>query len=171
MHTVRKRELDICTSILHGVDTFQFRSRNNGSADNLDRTRTSAVATSHLIVQLTDSSSELDVSELTVHVVSARSRRVSQPNAIVLDRTAVLLHNLYTVKDFTSGLLHLSELMHVIPELGLCDDRVWGKDDHSVSLWVGVLLIGGFSAHHLVLTHDSGDSHSKGVRKRSMVRE
>mmetsp|Transcript_13321 Transcript_13321/g.25034 ORF Transcript_13321/g.25034 Transcript_13321/m.25034 type:complete len:100 (+) Transcript_13321:547-846(+) len=55
--------------------------------------------------------------------------------------------------------------MHVVPELGLGDDGVGREDDHSVGFRVWMILSGGFAAHHLVLTHKSGNSHCGYLKK------
>jgi hypothetical protein len=67
--------------------------------------------------------------------------------------------DLNTVEDFTCGFLHFAELVHVVPELGFGNGRVWGEDNHAVGLWVWVFSGGGFTAYHLVLIHLSCDSH------------
>jgi hypothetical protein len=54
------------------------------------------VTSSHLIVQLRDSSSELNVSELAVLRREFRTRRVTQPDAVILDDASVLLNKLYS---------------------------------------------------------------------------
>lgn len=117
------------------------------------------MSASHFIVELGDGSSELHVTELAVHIVSSRTAVVAQPDTVVLDDIGVLLNNLDTIQDFTCGLLHLTELMHVVPELGLGNHGVRGEDDHAVRFWVGVIIGGSLTADHLKLLHCSGDSH------------
>lgn len=160
-NTVRKWELNLSLGELHTVDTLQVRIGNSGCSDDLDGSRAGTVATSHLVVKLGDSSSQRNVSELTVHIVCPRSRRITKPDSVVLDDAVVLLNNLDAVKDLTGSLLHFTELVHVVPEFRLGNHLVWGEDDHSVGLRVWNLIGGSLSAHHLVLTHNSSNSHLK----------
>jgi len=152
-------ELDILLGVLHTIGTLQVLVRNNTGTDNLNGSGTSAVSSGHFIVELRDGSSELHVPEFAVHVMGTRTGGITQPDSKILDKASVLLADFDTVKDFTGSLLHLTELVHVVPELGLSNDSVWGKDDHAVGLWVRVFLSGSLSADHLVLFHHSGDSH------------
>jgi len=153
INTVRKGELNILLGKLHAVGPLQVGSLDSGCPDDLNGPWACAVAPSHLVVQLRDGAGESEVTELAVHVVRARAGRVTEPDAIVLHSAGVLLMKFDTVKDLASGLLHLAELVEVVPELRLSDDRVRGEDDHAVGLWVGVLLGSTVAAHHLVLAH------------------
>lgn len=162
---VGKRELHVCLGKLHTIDTFQVLSADGGCSDNLDGSWASAVTTGHFIIQLRDSSSQRNVSEFAVHIVGTRTGGITKPDTVVLDNSVILFNNLHNVQDFTRGLLHLSELMHVIPELGLGDDCVGGKDDHPVSFRVWDISSRGLAAHNLKLLHNSGDSHSKLIDK------
>ena len=152
-------ELDLGLCVLHSIHTLQVSSLNGSGTDDLNGARATTVSASHFIVELRDSPSEPDIAELAVHVVSSRAALVTQPDTIVLDNVGVLLNNFNTVQNFTRCLLHLTELVHVVPELGLGNNSVGGKDDHTVRFWVGVIIGGGLSADHLKLFHDSGDGH------------
>ena len=152
-------ELDIGLGELHGVGTPEVLGGHDSRANDLDGTGASTVSAGHFIVQLAYGAGQFHISEFTVHVVSSRSRRVTQPDPVVLDSPRVLFDNFYAVQDFTCRLFHLTKLVHVVPELGLGDDRVWSKDDHSVCLWIGVILSGGLAAHHLILAHKSSNRH------------
>ena len=156
---MRKGELDLGRSVLHTIVTLQISRLDGSRTDDLNGTRTGPVSAGHLIVQLRDGACKLDVAKLAVHIVSSRSTVVTQPDAVVLDDTVVLLDEFDAIDNFTCGLLHLTELMHVVPELGLGNHLVGGKDDHTVGLGVGVIIGGSLSADHLVLLHESGDSH------------
>ncbi len=90
------------------------------------------------------------VSVLTVHIVSAGARVILDPDAVVLDVASRLLGDLVNVQDLTGGLLHLSHLVHEIPEAGLGDNSVGSKELHSVSLGVGVSLSGSLATNDLV---------------------
>lgn len=157
--TVRKWKLDCCLRELHTVRASQVLRSDGTSANDLDGTGTSTVSTSHLIVKLGNSSGESNVSEFTVHIVSSRSGGITEPNSVILHDSGVLFDNLNTVKNFTRGNLHLTELMHVIPELGLGNHFVGGENNHAVCFWIGVFFGGSLAADHLILTHLSGNSH------------
>ena len=148
-----KGEPDILLCELSTVGPLEFTSTDGSGTDDLDGTRTTTVTSSHLVIKLSNSSRELQVTVLAVHVVGSRTRVVTEPDSVVLDGTGVLLDKLDAVKDLTSGLLHLTELTHEVPELGLGSDRVGGEDNHTVCLGVWVLLGGSLTADHLVLTH------------------
>jgi hypothetical protein len=170
---VRQGELDLGLGELCGVDAEEVLGGDLCRADDLYGAGAGTVSASHFVVELRDGAGELDIPELAVHVVRSRAGRVTQPNAVVLDDAAVLLHELDAVQDFTRRLLHLAELVHVVPEFRLGDRRVGGKDDHAVGLGVGVFLVGGVAADHLVLAHQSSNSHDFWVplvrRKRRLV--
>jgi hypothetical protein len=170
-NTVGKWELHLGLGKLQSIGTLQVRSGDCACSDNLDGSRASAVTTGHFIIQLRDCSGQGNISEFAVHIVGTRTRRVTKPDTVVLDNSVILFNNLHTVQDFTSGLLHLSELMHVIPELGLGDDRVGGKDDHPVSFWVWDVTGRGLAAHNLKLLHFSTDSHSDNIDKNTTKKE
>ena len=91
--------------------------------------------------------------------MGTRSRVVTKPDTVVLDDSVVLFDDLNAVQDFTGGLLHLSKLVHVIPELRLGNNSVRGEDDRSVCFWVRSIIGRGLSAHNLELFHDTGNSH------------
>ena len=148
-HTVRQRELGIRIGKLHSVNTLQVGRFDLAGADNLDGSRPGAVPSSHLVVQLRHGAGELDVPEFAVHVVGTATGGVPEPDAVVLDSASVLLNQLHNVNDFSSRLLHLAELVHVVPELGPGDNGARGKDDHSVGLRVGDLLGRGLAANDL----------------------
>ena len=79
--------------------------------------------------------------------------RVTEPDSVVLDCSAVLLDKFDAVKNFSGGLLHFAKLVHVVPELGLGDDFVAGEEADGVNFGVGLLLGGQFAAQHKVLSN------------------
>ncbi len=89
------------------------------------------------------------ISVLSVHIVGARARVVLDPDAVVLDVASVLLSDLVHVQNLTSGLLHLSHLVHEIPEAGLGNHGVGSEDLHAVGGGVGVGLGGSLAANDL----------------------
>ena len=154
-----KGEPDLGLCELSTVGPLKLTSTNGSGTDDLDGTRTTTVTSSHLVVKLRHGSGELQVTVLAVHVVGSGTRVVTEPDSVVLDSTGVLLDKLDAVKNLTSGLLHLTELTHEVPELGLGSDRVGGEDNHTVSLGVGVLVSSSLTADNLVLAHLSSSSH------------
>ena len=152
-------ELDVALGELHAVGASEVLGAENGGPDDLDGSGTAAVTAGHLVVQLGDGTGEGEVTELAVHVVGAGAGVVTEPDAVVLDDAGVLLGDLGAVEDLTGGLLHLAELVEVVPKLGLGDDRVGGEEDHPVSLGVRVIVGGHVPADDLVLTHLSRDGH------------
>jgi len=159
-YAVWQGELDLGLGKLHGVFALEVLRCDRGRSNDLDGARSCAVTARHFVVELADGTRQSGVSEFTVHVVGSTAAVVAQPNAVILDDARVLLHDLDTVQDFTRSLLHFAELVHVVPELGLGNDRVRCKDDHSVSFRVRVIFRGSLAADHLILTHNSTDSHS-----------
>ncbi len=83
-HTMNQWEFGVL-GILHRVRAFQAASTNNSSSDDLNGARASAVSTSHLIIQLADSTRQGNITEFTVHVVSARVGGITQPDGIIID--------------------------------------------------------------------------------------
>lgn len=154
-----KGEPDLLLCKLSTVGPLELTSTEGSGTDDLDGTRTTTVTSSHLVVKLRHSSRELQVTVLAVHVVGSRARVVTEPDSVVLDGTGVLLNNLDAVKNLSSGLLHLTELTHEVPELGLGSNRVGSEDNHAVSFGVGVLVSSSLTADNLVLAHFSSSSH------------
>ena len=66
----------------------------NPNLKDLDRSRSSTMASSHIAVALSDGTRGLGVSVLAVHVVRSRSRIVSDPDAEVLDNGGRFLSDL-----------------------------------------------------------------------------
>ena len=158
-NAVRKREFDGRFGKLHAVGASQILGSNCAGTNDLDGTRAGTVSTSHLVVKLGNSSNESDISEFTVHIVRSRSGRVAEPDSVILHNSGVLFNNLDTVKNFTGGGLHLTELMHVIPELGFGNHFVGGENNHTVCFRVWGIVSGSLTANHLILTHKSCNSH------------
>lgn len=110
---------------------------------------TSAVTGSHVAVALGDGGSDGQVTVLAVHVVGARARVITQPDAKVLDLEGRLLGDLLEGHDLASGLLELVQLTQEVPEPGLGHDVIRGEDPHLVHGRVGLLLGGQLPANHL----------------------
>ena len=158
-NTVCKRELNILLSKLHTIRTPQICSLNGSSSDDLNGTGTSTMPSSHLIEALGDSPTGGQITVLAVHIVGTGSGIVTEPDSNVFDDAGVLLYDFNAVEDFSSGFLHLTELVHVVPELGFGNGGVGCEDDHAVCLGVGVLGGCSFAADNLVLVHFSCYGH------------
>ena len=141
---VRKSELEVLMSVHDVLVSLEVLIFNDGSLDDLDGTITSTVSTSHFLVALLNGTEEGVITILLVHVVSTRTRVVSQPDTVVLDfgvslvdlqKSAIMQRNTYFVdsKDFTSTLLHLLESVHEVPVTGLSSDSVGSEKTHSVN--------------------------------------
>ncbi len=154
-----KWEPDVLLCELGSVGPLEVTSTDGSSTDDLDGTRTTTVTSSHLVVKLRNSSRELQVTVLAVHVVCSGTRVVAKPDSVVLDGAGVLLDKLDAVKDLSGGLLHLTELTHEVPELGFGSNRVGSEDDHTVSFRVRVFVSASLTADNLVLAHFSSSSH------------
>ena len=154
-NAVREGKLDAVLEELKGGGALADLGGNSSSADNLNRLVARPVSASHVIIHSSNCPSQVCVTVFAVHVVGAAARVVLDPNAKVLDIAFVLLRNLIHVKNFTSRLLHLTHLVHKVPEARLGLDIVGGKEFHAVSWWIPFLLglpvgLGCLSTHHLV---------------------
>ena len=75
---------------------------NGGGTDNLDGRLASSVARSQFRVHLFDGTGEGHVTVLFVHIVSAGTRIVTEPHAVVLDGVGVLFVDLPPQKKLKS---------------------------------------------------------------------
>jgi len=149
---VGERELQVLGNQLLDVgalDVGGLLDLNN--TEDVDGPETSTVAGSHVRVQGLDSIGSGQLSVLLVHVVSARARVVSQPDAEVLDLLGVLLVDSLDANDLTGSLLDLLETTQEVPVTGLGDRLVRGEDGHPVHGWGRVGLGGQVAANDLVL--------------------
>jgi hypothetical protein len=150
---VSKRELDLRIVELEGSWALAVSIGNCSGSDDLDGSVAGTMSASHVVVQVVDGIVQAHVSVLTVHIVSTAARVVLHPDTEVLDRCAILLGDLIDVEDFAGGLLHLSHLVHEVPESGLGHDFIGSEDLHSVSRRVLFGLGRSLSAHNLVQSH------------------
>lgn len=100
------------------------------------------MAGSHVTVALGDCVADGQITVLAVHVVGARTRIVTQPDAEVLDADGSALVDLLDRDDLTGGLLELLQLAQEIPETRLRDNVVRSEDSHLVEGSGGLLLSG-----------------------------
>ena len=157
---MRKGEFDLRIGELHPVDTSEVGRLDDIGSNDLNRSRTGTMTTGHFIIQLGHGTRQGNISEFAIHVVSATSRVVPEPDPIVFDNARVLFYQLNTVQNFTSCLLHLTKLMHIIPEFRFGNDWVGCEDKHPVRLRIGVVFRRGLAADHLILFHDTRNRHS-----------
>jgi hypothetical protein len=94
-NTVGKREGELGGKELLDVRTTNIGVRDLGNTDDLDRSEASTVTGSHVLVAGNDSFAAGHLTVLLVHVVSARARVVTEPDAVVLDLLRTLLVDLY----------------------------------------------------------------------------
>ena len=150
-------EAEILVEILVGVISPNLRIADHGSLNDLDVARHSSMSSGHIVVHLTDGTSESDVPVLLVHIVSSASASVTEPDGEVLHLSGVLLEDLSDIENFTTSSLSLRQRLHVIPELRLSHNLVTSEDLHSIDLWARVL--GGWSSttNKLVEVHLKND--------------
>lgn len=98
--------------------------------DDLDGRLASAMAASHVVVELVDGANAGDVTELFVHVVDSLARSVAEPDSVVLDDGGLLL-DLVHRQDLSVGCLELVELTHEIPEAGTRNHVVGREEAHT----------------------------------------
>ena len=72
--------------------------------------------------------------------------------------------NLVDIEDLAGGLLHLTHLVHEVPESGLSSDLVASEQLHSVGRRVLIGGSRGLSAHNLVQFHLRNDKQYNRVR-------
>ena len=139
---VGEGELDIFLGKLHAVLPLEVLGVEGGGPPNdLNGAGAGAMTSGHLVAELGDGTGEGQIAVFAVHVVGPGAGGVAEPDSVIFDDPGVLLDDLDAVEDFSSGLLHLAELVHVVPELGFVNDGVRRKDDHAVCLGVGVFLV------------------------------
>jgi len=115
-HTMRKRKFNILLRKLHPIRPLQLTRRKSTRPNNLNRPRPRTMPSRHLIIQLTHRPGKSQIPVLAVHIMRTRPRRITEPNAVVFDDAGVLFGDFDTVEDFSGGLLHFTELMHVVPK-------------------------------------------------------
>ena len=140
LHSVHLGESDALVSELHDLSTSQLGVRQNRGFDDLDRLGTSTVSSTHLEVELGDSTAESHVMVLFVHVDGAGPGVIAQEDAKVLHAAGLLLLDLAGVNDLSLYAADLMLTLHVVPELGPGEDGVTGENAHSEELGVSLFL-------------------------------
>merc|ERR550514_1206347 len=119
---------------LEDMSTTALVIRNLLSLDDLDRLSLATMTTSHLAVHGSDGVSETQRTVFLVHIVSARTGIVTEPNTKVLNLFRFLLADLGDGKDFTTGLLGLTDFLHEVPKLRTGHDGSTSAHLHAVNL-------------------------------------
>lgn len=88
------------------------------------------------------------VTVFPVHVVSAVSAVIANPDTKVLHGSGSLFRDLLNVQQFAVRLLNLSQLGHEAPEARLGSNSVRGEDVHSENLGCHVLGSGPCAANN-----------------------
>lgn len=109
--------------------------------------------TSHLSVELTDSTVESDISELLVHVVVSGSGLIPQDDAESLDVIGSSFEDFVDSQDLSLSSFGLELTTEMVPELSLGNDFVASEESDSVYFGIGVLLGGSFAAKDEILTN------------------
>jgi hypothetical protein len=91
---VRQRESKLGGKELLDVGTTNIGVGDLSNADDLNRSKTSTVAGSHVLVAGNDGSAAGHLAVLLVHVVGTRARIVTEPDTVVLDLLGALLVDL-----------------------------------------------------------------------------
>jgi len=107
MNAMRQRELELGRQELLDVRTSDTGVSESSHLDDLDAAEASAMAGSHVLIELVDSADTRDIAELFVDVVRASAAVVATQNAKVLHLCRLLLVNLDDREDLSSRCLHL----------------------------------------------------------------
>lgn len=109
--------------------------------------------TSHLSMELTDSTVKSDISELLVHVVVSGSGLIPQDNAESLDMIGSSFEDFVDSQDLSLSSFGFELTTEMVPELSLGNDFVASEESDSVYFGIGVLLGGSFAAKDEILTN------------------
>ena len=157
---VGQSELQVLVRVHHVLVSLQVLVVHHSRLDDLDRTVTSTVRSSHLLVALLHGAQKGHITVLLVHVVGSRARVVTQPNTEVLHLRSRLVDlplthaphtHLVHSQNLSGSVLHLLQSVHEVPVAGLGSHRVRGEQSHSVDLRLGVRLSGQSAANDLVV--------------------
>lgn len=113
--------------------------------DDLNSRSPDAVASTHFLVELRDSTVDGEVAELLVSVVCAGARVKAEPHAEVLYLARVALMHLGAGHDLASSLVETVQLGHEVPEAGARGVCIGSEHTHAVDLR-GRLLLGRVTA-------------------------
>jgi len=146
---VGQSELQVLVRVHHVLVSLQVLVVHHSRLDDLDRTVTSTVRSSHLLVALLHGAQKGHITVLLVHVVGSRARVVTQPNTEVLHLRSRLVDlplthaphtHLVHSQNLSGSVLHLLQSVHEVPVAGLGSHSVGSEQSHSVDLGLGIVL-------------------------------
>ena len=146
---VGQSELQVLVRVHHVLVSLQVLVVHHSRLDDLDRTVTSTVRSSHLLVALLHGAQKGHITVLLVHVVGSRARVVTQPNTEVLHLRSRLVDlplthaphtHLVHSQNLSGSVLHLLQSVHEVPVAGLGGHSVRSEQSHSVDLGLGIVL-------------------------------
>lgn len=138
---------------LHGRRALAILILHDCCSDNLDALVTRSMSAGHVVVEHVDGAVQRNVAILTVHIMGAAARVVLHPHTKVLDISAVRLGDFVDVENLAGGLLHLSHLVHEVPEARLSHHFILRKDLHAISRRVLIGLGWCFTSNDLIQSH------------------
>ena len=146
---VGQSELQVLVRVHHVLVSLQVLVVHHSRLDDLDRTVTSTVRSSHLLVALLHGAQKGHITVLLVHVVGSRARVVTQPNTEVLHLRSRLVdlplthaphtHLVYS-QNLSGSVLHLLQSVHEVPVAGLGSHSVRSEQSHSIDFGLGIVL-------------------------------
>lgn len=132
------------------LSTERSRRREREEKRGGERIRRGEECRGRKLTEGVDGGVEVGISVFSIHIMSARSTVVLHPDAEVLHVVGVLLGDLVDIEDLASGLLHLSHLVHEIPETRLGQHLIGCEDFHAVGWRVLVTLGRSLATHDLI---------------------
>jgi len=134
-HAVWQRELQVLGDELLDVWTADIGSLFElDDLEDVDRPEPGSMPGGHILIECLDGFGAGKFTIFLVHVVGATARIITDPDTKVLDFQGPFLVDLIQRHDFTIGLLDFPEFLEEVPETGLGDYRVWGKQTHTIEL-------------------------------------
>lgn len=124
-----KELLDVLT--LNVISLFKLNN-----LQDVDVSKSGSVSGSKVLVHLLDGSDSGDITVFLVHVVSAGSGLVSDPDTNVLHLGWVWLRDNVKSNNFTRSLLDLVKLLQKVPVTRLSNNIVRSKNSHTVEFWL-----------------------------------
>lgn len=120
-----------------GSSNLIFLSEDGGFDDG-DGIGRGSVVTSHLSMELTNSSIKRNISELFVHVVVSSSGLISKDNAEGLDMIGSFFKDFVDSQDLSLGSFGFELTTEMVPEFCFGDNFVGCKESDGIYFRVGV---------------------------------
>ena len=150
VHSLDQWELDLRIVKFFDMYTTCLAGGNDLNINDLDGMGTSTMTSTHIAIALCHGITDSQITVFTVHVVSAGTRVITQPDAEIFDLNGRCLVDLFQADNLTGGLLELFQLAQEVPETGLGDNAIGSKDSHFVERSRGLLLCWQLAANDLV---------------------